>query len=239
MVNNARVAGFKQKITDTLAAGDLAFMQSLVEQYQREHDVPALEVAAALAKLTLGDQPLLLKPEPRERERQGRDTEPRDRQSRGRQGRDSGFKQLHRIDRSERSRKPPAEDTERYRIEVGRADGIEPGNIVGAIANEAGIDGKHIGPISIEESFSTVDLPAGMPREIFKHLKKVWIRGKQLRISRIGDEPERPGKPYVKGQPKKPPAGKRSSGKSSASKSSAKRPPAKKLHRKGPKKDPG
>ena len=59
-----------------------------------------------------------------------------------------------------------------------------PGNIVGAIANEAGIDAKHIGRISIYDDHSTVDLPADMPAEIFKELKKVWVSGQTLKISR-------------------------------------------------------
>jgi ATP-dependent RNA helicase DeaD len=192
MVNNVRIAAFKQKISDTLATGNLAFMQSLIEQYQREHDVPALEIAAALARLATGDQDLLLKPEPKAPAR--REREPRDdRGSRGDRG-----------DRGERPRHsaPPSEDMERFRIEIGRADGVEPGNIVGAIANEAGIDGKHIGNIRIEDTFCTVDLPTGMPREIFQHLKMVWVRGKQLRISRIGDKPEAPKKAaHRKGAP--------------------------------------
>ena len=206
MVNNARVAGFKQRITDTLATGDLAFMQSLVEQYQREHDVPALEVAAALAKLTLGDQPLLLAPERKEAQRGGRGAESPARGERGREPGERGERgsredaQHKRRDRFQRSDTPsergprrpapPPEDMERYRIEIGHADGVTPANIVGAIANEAGIDGKHIGGIAIEDAYSMVDLPVGMPREIYRHLKKVWICGKQLRISRLGEAPE-------------------------------------------------
>ena len=62
-VNNQRIAKFKQRISDTLATGELAFMQSLVEQYRDEHDVPAVEIAAALAKLSLGDKPMLLEKE--------------------------------------------------------------------------------------------------------------------------------------------------------------------------------
>ena len=65
MVNNKRISDFKQNISDTLAAGELNFMESLIEQYQQEHDVPALEIAAALAKISIGDKPLLLKPEKR------------------------------------------------------------------------------------------------------------------------------------------------------------------------------
>jgi len=67
---------------------------------------------------------------------------------------------------------------------VGETHGVEPKNIVGAIANEAGLDSEYIGSINIHEDFSTVDLPSGMPKEVFRHLKQVWICGRRLMISR-------------------------------------------------------
>jgi ATP-dependent RNA helicase DeaD len=80
----------------------------------------------------------------------------------------------------------------RYRLEVGHQHGATPQNIVGAIANEAGIDSRYIGRIEIHEDYSTVDLPDGMSAEIFEHLKKVRVRQCPLNISRIGSsEPER------------------------------------------------
>ena len=75
-------------------------------------------------------------------------------------------------------------EMETYRIEVGRAHGVQPGNIMGAIANEAGLDGKFIGRIVIRDDHSFVDLPAGMPKEIFRQLQKVRVAGQQLQISR-------------------------------------------------------
>ena len=74
---------------------------------------------------------------------------------------------------------------ELYRIEVGLSHNVKPGNIVGAIANETGIDGDHIARIKIEENYSTVELPAGMPKEIFQELKKVRVAGQQLNISSL------------------------------------------------------
>ena len=70
----------------------------------------------------------------------------------------------------------------RYRIAVGRDHGVLPKNIVGAIANEAGLDNRNIGHIKLYDAYSTVDLPEGMPREVFKHLQGVWVCGRQLRI---------------------------------------------------------
>jgi len=173
-VNNKRIADFKQKITDTLAVGELGFMQGLVEQYRQEHDVPAVEIAAALAKISIGDKSMLLSPD-------------KDRGNR-------------------KSRANPLRDVEagaeRYRIEVGHVHGVKPGNIVGAIANEAGLDGEHIGQIEIEAEFSLVDLPAGMPKDVFMDLKKVRVCGQPMNISREGEARgprKRKGKPNPQG----------------------------------------
>lgn len=172
-VNNKRVADFKQKITDTLASGELAFMQNLIEQYRQEHDVPALDIAAALAKLSIGDTPLLLAPD---KERPARFAD-----------RDSGAPARNKFIRERKARnrgaQAPGENMERYRVEVGHRHGVKPGNIVGAIANEAGLDGEHIGRIDIEEDYSLVDLPVGMPKDIFMELKKARVCGEALNIS--------------------------------------------------------
>ncbi|NEX16593.1 MAG: ATP-dependent RNA helicase [Halochromatium sp.] len=169
-VNNKRIADFKQRITDTLAAGELGFMQGLIEQYQEEHDVPAVEIAAALAKLSIGDQPLLLTaPQRPERER-GRGPR-RDDQERPRAPR--------------RPPSQPDQGMERFRLAVGHRNGVKPGNIVGAIANEAGLDAQHIGRIDIHDEFSLVDLPTGMPRELLQDLRKVRVCGRPLAIARV------------------------------------------------------
>ena len=70
-----------------------------------------------------------------------------------------------------------------YRIEVGHEHGVKPGNIIGAIANEAGLESQFIGRLSIRGDYSLIDLPEGMPGEVFQHLKKVWVNQQQLRIS--------------------------------------------------------
>ena len=74
---------------------------------------------------------------------------------------------------------------ETYRIEVGHTHGVKPGNIVGAIANEAGLEGRHIGHVDIHEDHSFVDLPEGMPKEIFRSLKKVRVVGRELQIVHV------------------------------------------------------
>ena len=171
MVNNRRIAAFKQDISDTLAAGELDFMQGLVEQYQQEHDVPAVEIAAALAKISIGDRPLLLQPDKQKPARTRQDKEQH------RERRETG---------KHKPQKRPARGMERFRIEVGYRHGVKPGNIVGAIANEAGLDSQHIGHIDIHTEHSTIDLPQGMPKEVFQDLRKTRVCGHRLDISRPG-----------------------------------------------------
>jgi ATP-dependent RNA helicase DeaD len=119
---------------------------------------------------------------------------------------------------------------DRYRIEVGRDDGVKPGNIVGAVANEGGIDGEHIGPINIHDAYSTIDLPEGMPRDIFQTLQQTRVAGKQLRLSRATAEnyssAPRHGNGGV-GRNGKPPRHNRPGGKSFAGGKGKKRKPAK------------
>ncbi len=175
-INNARISRFKQRITDTLTSQELSFFTQLVEQYQSEHDVPAADIAAALAKMAQGETPLLIKDLPKRASRRDRNDKPGRGEERGK--------------RADRERKPRRNrdqgsdiKMDLFRIEVGSSHGVKPGNIVGAIANETGIDGDHIARIKIEENYSTVELPAGMPKELFQELKKVRVAGQQMNIS--------------------------------------------------------
>jgi len=124
------------------------------------------------------------------------------------------------------SREKPEIGMESFRIEVGHAHGVKPANIVGAIANEAGLDSKYIGRIDIQDDYTVLDLPEGMPKELLMHLKKVWVSGQQLRIHKLGegdaggDTPPRKFKPAAARTGAKP--------------SGFKPGPPGKLHRKGP-----
>ena len=182
LINNKRIARFKQNISDTLAAEELSFFTQLIEQYQHEHNISALEIAAALAKIAQGDTPLLIQAPPKRAKEGKREFE-----------RDAKPEKRERFEKPFEDRKPRRErgastiEMEVFRIEVGRDHGVKPGNIVGAIANETGLDGEHIARIKIEDSYSTVELPAGMPKELFMELKKVRVAGQQLNISKFGE----------------------------------------------------
>ncbi|HUA79008.1 MAG TPA: DEAD/DEAH box helicase [Dyella sp.] len=186
-VNDRRIARFKQSISDTLAIGGLEQFQQLIEQFEQEHNIPAVEIAAALARIAQGDRPLLLEPQPKREHSKERETRaPRTHEGDSR--RPQREPRRHEDDqRPAASRQIRAHATESgkrtYRIEVGHDHGVKPGNIIGAIANEAGLDAQHIGRLSIRGDYSLIDLPDGMPGEVFQHLKKVWVNQQMLRIS--------------------------------------------------------
>ena len=251
-VNERRVAKFLDRVTEALASPELALFRDLVDRYEREHNVPAAEIAAALAKVLQGDTPLLLaasadKPRKFDRD-EGRG--PRERMERREQVArtgtggdpaaapaarpgprpqrtadadpgvararvDNAGESMFEDDAAARRKPAQARDSEypmeTFRVEVGHVHGVQPGNIVGAIANEADLESRYIGRIDIRDDYSLVDLPEGMPRELLEHLKKVRVGGQQLRMRRAEDvdtgAPPSGRRPFA-GKPRPKPGGK-------------------------------
>jgi ATP-dependent RNA helicase DeaD len=181
-VNSTRLARFDDRITEALSTEQVSFFRDVVTHYVNEHDVPEVDVAAALAVVLQGDQPLLLEPEPERPVRQQR--EYADRPDRGsRPDRDRG----DRGDRSDRTK------TERfrgsgvslatYKIQVGKRHKVEPRQIVGALANEGGLSRGDFGAIQIRPDFSLVELPAELPNEVWKKLENTRISGKLIELT--------------------------------------------------------
>ena len=194
---------FKQQILETVASENLDIYTKILKELQVESDLNSLDMAAALAKMLHGEQPLFLEDRPErefredfsergERSERGSRRERDERPSRDRSERTPREDRPSR-ERSERApREKRTQDTgdmamESYRIEVGRNDGVKPGNIVGAIANEADISSQFIHNIRINDDYSTVDLPAGMPTGLLKKLKAVWVCQRQLQITPLNE----------------------------------------------------
>ncbi|VAW62779.1 DEAD-box ATP-dependent RNA helicase DeaD (= CshA) [hydrothermal vent metagenome] len=205
LINDQRIVKFKQRISESLQASDLPLYYKMVEQFQQENDVPPLQIAAALALLLQGDTPFLLQNKPHKKSKENWDNKSsdsdrgrfREKFDRDKRGRERSGRERDRPSRRERERspertsrkdEPPGKGMARYRIEVGHDHEVKPGNIMGAIANEAGLDSQNIGRIAIHDNYSLVDLPDGMPKEIFNDLKTVWVSGQQLKISRATNE---------------------------------------------------
>jgi ATP-dependent RNA helicase DeaD len=214
-VNALRIAKFKLRVSQTVANGGATAFRPILEQLEAETGLPLIDIAAALASLGQGETPLLLSgppggasPEHRQAggtslQRAARDGDaPHSAAPRTVPGNEvpgaAAPRRKAPLERSGDGRPPRTsgapERMETFRVEVGSVHGIKPGNIVGAIANEAGIDGARIGRVDIREEHTFIGLPGGMPAQILKHLQRVKVAGRELKISKIGEQPDRPGR---------------------------------------------
>jgi ATP-dependent RNA helicase DeaD len=183
MLGEHRTEEFKNAVLEHVETDALDYFKAMITSWIDETDQSLMDIAASLALMAQQDKPLQLpkdpefKPKRRERDDRGDRGE---RGDRGRRGEGRGE------DRSRR--RELSYDAKTYRLDVGRRDKVEPGSIVGAIANEGGIEGRFINNISIRENFTLVDLPQGMPADIFNHLKKTRVKGRPLNIREWAEE---------------------------------------------------
>ena len=167
-LTNSRIARFAGRITESRTSSDLTDIRPIIEDYIQAHDVTAEEVAAALAILVLDGESLMAEPLP----------EPKARTA---------------SSRNERHGQKPGMRT--YRIAVGRNDRVQPGGIVGAIANEGGLTSAQIGAIDIRTTHSLVDLPENLPEGTLNRLSRTKIQGRPIDIRQ---DKGRPGRPHTK-----------------------------------------
>jgi ATP-dependent RNA helicase DeaD len=184
-LNESRLLRFKTNIVEALEDDAIESFIPLIETIQSETEASPEKLMAALAKLAQGDEPLFLneadRPDLNARPERG-DRGARERGGRERGGRDRG-------ERRQRGNSKPEAGMQRFRIAVGHMHKVKPGNIVGAIANEANINSKHIGAIEIYDTYSTVDLPQGMPEDLQSHLRNTRVAGQKLDIRAWSDKP--------------------------------------------------
>ncbi len=191
-INQSRLDRLRQRLCDSLATQgrdeERALLSEIVQRVGQESGATPEQLALAALQLVVGNQPLLVQgDESWIRQAGGRD-ERRD------GGRD-GLRDARRQDRPgpggrrgpREQSGPPESGMERFRIEVGWRDRVKPGNIVGAIANEAGLNGRSIGRIQIFDAHSLVDLPQGMPEDVFQGLRRLKVMNRELQISRSRD----------------------------------------------------
>ncbi|MCC5452313.1 MULTISPECIES: DEAD/DEAH box helicase [Gammaproteobacteria] len=179
VIEQRRIESFREQLAQTIETQNLSFFQELVTDWREKLETTDVDLAAALLYLAQKDQPLNVAkqfPELRQPHARG---EREERPRRERSDRPAG----DRPERGPRVRREMKGDYNTYRIEVGKEHGVRAGDIVGAIANEANIDSQFIGNIKLFDHFSTVELPATIPNEIFQHLKKVYVRKQKLNIS--------------------------------------------------------
>ena len=230
MVNKKRREGFKSQIVDAIHSEKNQEFRNIIEEVLKENPLDALDVAAAVASLLQGQKPLFIdekadsrmnsrreergdRPERGERRERGERFERGERPKRDR-GASKELPQAH----AKALKGHPEVDMERYMVSVGYDDGLKPGNLVGAVANEADLDSEYIGHIEIFDTFAVVDLPEGMPAPVMNKLKKARVCGRPLEIKpyKAADVPEdggRGGRKPAGGRPAfKPGAGRGAKG---------------------------
>ncbi len=196
-VADRRVAQFRQQVAEVLESEDLTFFLDVVAGIESSHDADMHDIAAALAFLAQRERPLQLpesgQPDIAQLAQPRAERPPRE----------------NRGEILERRRDYAEGRLKRYRIEVGRNQQATPKDIVGAIANEAGIESRFIGQINLYEDYSTVELPEGLPREILEVLRRVRVRQTPLNIRLMDAEEARrdAARPRPGGKPTRAPRG--------------------------------
>ena len=201
-LNETRLSRFKSSVIEAIGDASIETLIPIVESIQAETEAAPEVIMAALAKIAQGDEPLILRDSdrpdlnaspPRNERSDRNDRAPRERGGRPERGGERpGGERVKR----ERKSGPPSEGMQRYRIEVGQTHGAKPGNIVGAIANEANISSKNIGSIEIYDNFSTVDLPKDMPQATHDTLQKTRVAGRSLGMREWSEQaPKKRGNP--------------------------------------------
>ena len=198
-INQSRVARFKAKVMEAIANENLDLYSQIITELQAEEEVSSEQIAAASAYLAQGGNSLLLdekttKFEPASERRVDRE---RDRERRPRHDSKPApdFKPVALKDF-------PDLEMGRFIIYVGHRHRVKPGSIVGCIANEAELESKYIGEIEIREEYSTVDLPADMPKDILSILQRARVSNRPLRMERFTKVPQS-GDSRAEASPKK------------------------------------
>ena len=173
-VADKRVAAFRQQVSEVLASEDLGFFLDVIAAIEEKHDADVHTIAAALAFLAQKDRPLQMpdtgRPDIAQLAGGGKPERPT------REARDNRSEIL------ERRRDYAEGRLARYRIDVGREHMASPKDIVGAIANEAGIESRFIGQINLFEDYSTVELPSDLPNDVLQILRRARVRQQLLNI---------------------------------------------------------
>ena len=199
-VTKTRIESFQTQLFSICESEDLTFYRTLFEQIENNTEIDDLDLAAALLFLAQKEKPLQPKEEkfvePRSNDRSfdrndRNDRSRGDRPNRNRNDRNDRGSRPDRGDRNEqggdkpRGRGRPTDvELETYRLDVGRSHGVQVKNIVGAIANEADINSRFIGDIKLNDDYSTIELPKGMPEKTLKHLESVYVCKRQLNIKK-------------------------------------------------------
>ena len=185
-VNESRKLKFMDSITESLESKDQDVFKAMVREYSNTNNIPMDDIAAALAAQANAAGEFLMKEPPKDkRDRRDRDGWDRDdRRDRDRGGRRDRFDHGDRGDRGGRGRQNDSENFDTYRLDVGKRQHVRPGAIVGALANEGGLNSRDFGRITIGGDFTLVELPKNLDSSVLDRLSDTRISGQLINIQR-------------------------------------------------------
>jgi len=184
-IADRRIEQFKAQLVETLDNQDVTFYRDLIDRLVAEEIGEPADIAAAIAHLLYRERPLAAvdEPEPPVREFAPRDADDSRRPSRhGERFERDANRGPGRRNEGRGDFQRPEGHLQAFTLDVGRVHGVMPKDIVGAIANEGGIPARQIGAIKLFDSYSTVELPAGLPRAVFQALSRTWVRGQRINL---------------------------------------------------------
>ena len=168
------------QVKETINNVDLTKMIQVIEQKLVEEDYTAMDVAAALLKIAMGEENEdiaesgHLAPSLDELDRYGRD-------NRSRGGRNNGRRDGGRGSRGGRDERN-GNGMARLFINIGKNQNVRPGDILGAIAGESGMEGKLVGAIDMFDSYTFVEVPREYASEVIEAMKHAKIKGKNVNV---------------------------------------------------------
>ncbi len=197
-ITDNRIARFKESIIEASKNSKLEFFEKLVSELSEESELSSAQIAAALAYIAQKERPLVdqknaipdfaFSHHDNSNNRRGNHRKRKDDRNNNRQNNQDNSRRNSNKKPFERKNNIPMT---LYRLEVGSKHGAKARHIVGALINEAGLESQYIQGLKINSDHSTVSLPEGMPKDIYKHLYKTWVAGQQLKLRDLSSNNER------------------------------------------------
>jgi ATP-dependent RNA helicase DeaD len=185
-VSKKRIQTFKRMVATTIKTEDLSKFGTIMQEFQAEYDFNPNDILGALVYLAQRDKKLFISEIKNSEEYTPRKASTTDRRPSYSSRNDMGRNDSYSTDTSHKLKRTKSDmNMVSYRIEMGKVNGIETRNLVGAIANEAGVKGAHIGQIKIFDNYSTIDLSAELSKAIIQKLKTIKIAGNKLDLKQV------------------------------------------------------
>jgi len=202
-ITHNRIARFKESILETANSTKLDFFETLVTELSAESELSPTQIAATLSYLAQRERPLVetkaaIPDFAFSSKNDNRRERNRNQKSNDRRHQHHGDERNDQRQKDNRKRKVKKKSTNKddvpmtlYRLEVGSQHGAQAKHIVGALINEAGLESQYIQDLKINDNHSIVNLPEGMPKEIYQLLYKTWVAGQQMKLRDLSQKQER------------------------------------------------